>query len=192
MVKTYPSSWKAGPAASLSFVDKVTAAACRRAGADPGDPATWGRRLRLRGWYATLAEMAGWKVAAAAPPAAAAMEEMPVPPAPAETHGGGDRGKVPAPRSALEAAVLAVVRRSPDLGERALARALAAEGATPGRVHRILERHGLLTAERRLRWPEAAGEAAPGGSAGPAVEGPTEARLPGRLALTPTPPPATP
>jgi hypothetical protein len=64
--------------------------------------------------------------------------------------------------SALEAAVLALVRHSPDLGERPLTRALAGAGATPGRVHRILERHGLLTAGTRRRWAEAAGaQAAP-------------------------------
>jgi hypothetical protein len=149
-----------------NVTDKVTAATCRRAGVDPADPGTWGRRLRLRDWYATLAAMAGWEVArgpmsAAAgtaaepsPPTVAVAEEAPAPPGPAEAPGGADAEArpAPAPRSPLEGAVLSLVRIRPDLGERALARALAAEGATPGRVHRILERHGLLTAERRRRW----------------------------------------
>ena len=59
-----------------------------------------------------------------------------------------------ASRTPLGTAVLALVRRDPDLGERSLTRALAAEGATQGRVYRILQRHGLETVAKRRRWAE--------------------------------------
>lgn len=152
-----------------NVVDKATATACRLAGIDPAEQATWDRPVRLRDWYAVLAAMAGWEVAtgegtagvagtsaaggeptgtgqgAAGAPASAeaAVAEAPMP------GEGGDDARTP-----LEAAVLALVRSGPDLGERSLARALAAEGATPGRVYRILQRHGLETAAKRRRWAE--------------------------------------
>ena len=68
-------------------------------------------------------------------------------------HAGGGQQ----PRDALDAALLAVIQRDPGPGERALALALAAEGGTQGRVWRRLQRHGLETATKRLRWVLAEG-----------------------------------
>ena len=64
------------------------------------------------------------------------------------------------PTSPLEAAVLTLVRRDPDLSERTLARALADIGATQGCVYRILQRHGLGAREQRQAWAAAGGDAA--------------------------------
>ena len=68
----------------------------------------------------------------------------------------------PAVRGPLDAALLALVQRDPDLGERSLARALAAEGGTQGRVYRIMQRYGLETAAKRRLWAREQG----GGDAG--------------------------
>ena len=55
-------------------------------------------------------------------------------------------------RDALDAALLAAIRRDPRPGERTLAHTLASEGGAQGRVWRRLQRHGLETATKRLRW----------------------------------------
>jgi hypothetical protein len=186
-----------------NVVDKVTAAACQAAGVDPRTEETWGRTLRLRDWYATLAAMAGWgspgRTPSDAPPGRKAKK------AAAKTGGGQTAQKPTAPssdaRGRLEAAVLEAVLRDPRPGERILARALAAEGATPGRVHRILEHYGLLTAEARRSWAAAATEGeTPGGgpdgvaatdtrSAGPEPDGAdTPAAPSGAEAPSPLPP----
>ena len=149
-----------------NVVDKVTATTCRLAGIDPADDATWGRPVRLRDWHS----VAGWEVAAGGGPAGAAGtsaagrettgtgQGAAGAPASAEAAAAGSpvhgEGADDAARTPLESAVLVPVRRDPDLGERSLARALAAEGATQGRVYRILQRHGLETAAKRRQWAE--------------------------------------
>lgn len=169
-----------------NVVDKVTATTCRLAGVDPADEATWNRPMRLRDWYAVLAALSGWEVAAtpgaaggaaragaalAGTAGAAAIEGKPS--ARQENAGAhrrqgttGGRGAdaaVGEVQSPIEAAVLALVRRDPSLGERAIARALEADGATQGRVYRILQRRGLGTAAMRRQWAAGAGAQAAGG-----------------------------
>ena len=161
-----------------NVVDKVTTTACLAAGVDPQDQATWGRPVRLRAWYGALASVAAWEVAGASR-AGASVAGGPLADGAASAAGGqrraagsGDRASrqtapggppplasqamraeaPPAVQGPLEAAVVSVVGRNPALGQRALARALAAEGATSGRVYRILQRHGLETADQRRRW----------------------------------------
>jgi hypothetical protein len=159
-----------------NVVDKVTTATCQAVGIDPRDQATWGRPLRLRDWYETLAGMAAWEVGrrrdggddhgATDGPCEGAR--------PATTSGGRSVGPqvgnnspamgatsppgVEAPPqlpTTLEGALLRLVRQNPALGERALTRALADFGATLGRTHRILQRHGLETEAKRRAWATA-------------------------------------
>ena len=170
-----------------NVVDKVTATTCRLAGVDPADEATWNRPMHLRDWYAVLAALSGWEVSAApgaaggaAPGAGAALagtvEAAAVegkPGARQENAGAyrcqgtaGGRGAdaaVGEVQSPIEAAVLALVRRDPSLGERGIARALEADGATQGRVYRILQRRGLGTAALRRQWAAGAGSRTTGG-----------------------------
>jgi hypothetical protein len=155
-----------------NVVDKVTATTCRLAGIDPADEATWGRPVRLRDWYAVLAAMGGWEVAAGgrtggvAGPAVQVGQGSTGRPAGSGATSGADateaetvaattaHGPGDPPRNPLEAAVLALVQRDPDLGERSLAHALAAEGGTQGRVYRSMQRYGLETRAKRRRWAE--------------------------------------
>lgn len=96
--------------------------------------------------------------------AMAATEVMPWPvlpdAPPPDPDASDDTTQAAAARSPLEAAVLAMILRDPALGERSLARTLAAEGATQGRVYRILQRHGLETRGKRRAWADATAPAA--------------------------------
>ena len=161
-----------------NVVDKVTTETCLAAGVDPQDPATWSRPLRLRDWYGALTGMAAWEVSggrgggdcSGAAGGSGGARPAPVSGGPASPEGGAAAarptsalqrppgGVVPA---TLEEATLRLVRQDPALGERALTRALADCGATPGRTHRILQRHALETEPKRRAWTAAAGDAAP-------------------------------
>lgn len=187
-----------------NVVDKVTTLTCQRAGVAQDDPETWSRPLRLRQWYVTLAALAGWQVTGdgaaehrrsteteapgtrveSAEPQRVGSPDVPAPLSPSAR--GGDEAPTAANVSStvagtpgtLEEAVLRHVHVHPVAGERGIAAALVGgyPEATRGRVYRILQRHDLLTAEKRRALVREAGEPASAAPAVPSRPAPVETR----------------